>query len=62
MIIAGDHLVPGEACVEFLLDKTHELHPEFDLGPARDTIRHFCDSRGGHGEIEPLGRLSAVLA
>ena len=62
MIIAGDRLAPGEACVRFLSDKIHELHPEFDLVPAHDTIRHFCDSRGAHGEIEPLGQLNAVLA
>src|SRR5262249_748252 len=43
-------------------DKIHEFHPEFDLVPAYDTIRHFCDSRGAHGEIEPLGQLNAVLA
>jgi hypothetical protein len=34
VIIAGDRLVPGEACVQFLFDKIHELHPEFDLAPA----------------------------
>jgi diguanylate cyclase (GGDEF)-like protein len=62
VIIAGDHLAPGEGCVRFLSDKIHELHPEFDLVPAHDTIRHFCDSRGAHGEIEPLGQLNAVLA
>jgi diguanylate cyclase (GGDEF)-like protein len=62
VIIAGDHLAPGEACVQFLSDKIHELHPEFDLAPAHVTMRHFCDSRGAHGEIEPLGQLNAVLA
>jgi hypothetical protein len=62
VIIAGDRLAPGEGCVRFLSDKIHELHPEFDLVPAHDTIRHFCDSRGAHGEIEPLGQLNAVLA
>ena len=62
VIVAGDRLAPGQACVQFLSDKIHKLHPEFDLVPARDTIRHFCDSSGAHGEIEPLGLLSAVLA
>jgi diguanylate cyclase (GGDEF)-like protein len=62
VIVAGDRLAPGEACLQFLSDKIHELHPEFDLVPAHDTIRHFCDNRGSHGEIEPLGQLSAVLA
>ena len=62
VIVAGDHLAPGGACLEFLSNKIHELHPEFDLVPAHDTIRHFCDSSGAHGEIEPLGQLSAVLA
>ena len=62
VIAAGDRLAPGQACVQFLSDKIHELHPEFDLVPARDTIRHFCDSGGAHGEIEALGQLSAVLA
>jgi diguanylate cyclase (GGDEF)-like protein len=62
VIAAGDHLAPGETCTQFLSDKIRELHPEFDLVPAHDTIRHFCDSRGAHGEIEPLGQLSAVLA
>jgi len=62
VIMAGDRLAPGEACVQFLSDKIRELHPEFDLVPAHDTIRHFCDSGGSHGEIEPLGQLNAVLA
>jgi hypothetical protein len=62
VILAGDLLAPGEACVQFLSDKIHELHPEFDLVPAHDTIRHFCDSGGSHGEIEPLEQLNAVLA
>jgi diguanylate cyclase (GGDEF)-like protein len=62
VIVAGDRLAPGQVCVQFLSDKIHELHPEFDLVPARETIRHFCDSSGAHGEIEPLGQLSAVLA
>jgi diguanylate cyclase (GGDEF)-like protein len=62
VIVAGDRLAPGEACVQFLSDKIQQLHPEFDLVPAHDTIRHFCDSGGSHGEIEPLGQLNAVLA
>ena len=62
VIVVGDRLAPGEACVQFLSDKIHELHPEFDLVPAHDTVRHFCDSRGAHGEIQPLGQLSVVLA
>ena len=62
VIVAGDRLAPGEACVQFLSNKIRELHPEFDLVPAHDTIRHFCDSGGSHGEIEPLGQLNAVLA
>ena len=53
VIVIGDHLAPGEACAQFLSDKIHELHPEFDLAPAHDTVRHFCDSRGAHGEIQP---------
>ena len=61
-VIVSDRLEPGEACVQFLSDKIHELHPEFDLVPAHDTVRHFCDSRGAHGEIQPLGQLTAVLA
>ena len=52
----------GEACVQFLSDKIHELHPEFDPAPAHDTLRHFCDSRGIHGEIQPIGQLNVVLA
>jgi diguanylate cyclase (GGDEF)-like protein len=48
--------------VQFLSDKIHELHPEFELVPAHVTIRYFCDSRGAHGEIQPLGQLNAVLA
>ena len=62
VIVAGDRLTPGESCVQFLSAKIHELHPEFELVPAQDTIRHFCDSRGAHGEIQPLGQLNAVLA
>ncbi|MBV9628221.1 MAG: GGDEF domain-containing protein, partial [Xanthobacteraceae bacterium] len=62
VIIADDRLAPGEACVQFLSGKIHEFHPEFDLVSAHDTIRHFCDSRGAHGEIEPIGQLNAVLA
>jgi diguanylate cyclase (GGDEF)-like protein len=62
VIVVGDHLAPGEACAQFLSDKIHELHPEFDLVPAHDTVRHFCDSLGAHGEIQPLGELSVVLA
>jgi diguanylate cyclase (GGDEF)-like protein len=62
VIVAGDHLVPGGACVQFVSEKIHEFHPEFDLVPAQDTIRHFCNSGGAHGEIEPLGQLNAVLA
>ncbi len=62
VIVAGDRLAPGEACLQFLSDKIQELHPEFDLVPAHDTIRHFCDRSGSHGEIEPLGQLNAVLA
>src|SRR5262245_35808479 len=62
VIVVGDRLAPGEACVQFLSAKIHELHPEFDLVPAHDTIRHFCDSRGAHGEIQPLGLVNAVLA
>jgi diguanylate cyclase (GGDEF)-like protein len=62
VIVAGDRLAPGEDCTQFLSDKIHELHPEFDLVIAHDTIRHFCDSGGAHGEIEPLGQLNAVLA
>jgi diguanylate cyclase (GGDEF)-like protein len=62
VIVVGDRLAPGEACVQFLSDKIHQLHPEFDLVPAHNTVRHFCDSRGVHGEIQPLGELSVVLA
>lgn len=62
VIVVDDRLAPGEACVQFLSDKIRELHPEFDLVPAHDTVRHFCDSRGAHGEIQPLGQLTAVLA
>jgi diguanylate cyclase (GGDEF)-like protein len=62
VIVAGDRLAPGEACVQFLSDKIHELHPDFDLVHAHDTVRHFCDSRGAHGEVQPLGQLNAVLA
>jgi diguanylate cyclase (GGDEF)-like protein len=62
VIVVGDRLAPGEACVQFLSDKIHQLHPEFDLVPAHNTVRHFCDSRGAHGEIQPLGELSVVLA
>jgi diguanylate cyclase (GGDEF)-like protein len=62
VIVVGDRLEPGEACVQFLFGKVHELHPEFDLVPAHDTFRHFCDSRGAHGEIQPLGQLNVVLA
>ena len=53
---------PGESCAQFLSGKIHELHPEFDVVPAHDTVRHFCDSRGAHGEIQPLGQLNVVLA
>ena len=62
VIAVGDRLAPGEACVQFLSDKIHELHPEFDPVPAHDTVRHFCDSRGAHGEIQPIGLLNVVLA
>ena len=62
VIVVGDHLAPGEACVQFLSDKIRELHPGFDLAHAHDTVRHFCDSRGAHGEIEPLGQVNEVLA
>ena len=62
VVVAGDFLAPGDACVQFLSAKIHELHPDFDLAPAKDTIRHFCDDRGTHGEIEPLGHLNVVLA
>jgi hypothetical protein len=62
VVFAGDRLAPGEACVRFVSEKVHEFHPEFDLALAHDTIRHFCDDAGAHGEIEPLGQLNAVLA
>jgi diguanylate cyclase (GGDEF)-like protein len=62
VIVVGDRLEPGESCVQFLSGKIHELHPEFNVVPAHDTVRHFCDSRGAHGEIQPLGELSVVLA
>jgi diguanylate cyclase (GGDEF)-like protein len=62
VIVVGDRLAPGEGCVQFLSDKIHELHPEFDPVPAHDTVRHFCDSRGAHGEIQPIGLLNVVLA
>jgi diguanylate cyclase (GGDEF)-like protein len=62
VIVVGDRLAPGEACVQFLSDKIHELHPEFDPVPAHDTVRHFCDSRGAHGEIQPIGLFNVVLA
>jgi diguanylate cyclase (GGDEF)-like protein len=61
VIVADDHLAPGETCVQFLSDKIRELHPEFDVTSAHDTVRHFCDSRGAHGEIQPLGQVSVVL-
>ena len=61
VIVADDRLAPGETCAQFLSDKIHELHPEFDVTSAHDTVRHFCDSRGAHGEIQPLGQLSVVL-
>jgi diguanylate cyclase (GGDEF)-like protein len=62
VVFAGDRLAPGEACVRFVSEKVHEFHPEFDLAPAHDTIRHFCDDGGSRGEIEPIGQLNAVLA
>ena len=62
VVFAGDRLAPGEACVRFVSEKVHEFHPEFDLAPAHDTIRHFCDDGGTRGEIEPIGQLNAVLA
>ncbi len=42
VIVAGDHLAPGVDCTQFLSDKIHELHPEFDLVPAHDTIPTFA--------------------
>ena len=62
VVAVGDQLAPGDACLRFLSDKIRELHPDFDLLPAQDTIRRFCDSRGTHVEIEPLGQLNVVIA
>ena len=62
VIVVGDRRAPGEACLQFLSDKIHELQPEFDPVPAHDTVRHFCDSRGAHGEIQPIGLFNVVLA
>jgi diguanylate cyclase (GGDEF)-like protein len=58
----SDRLAPGDACEQFLAGKIRELHPDFDLPPAQDTIRRFCDGRGTHVEMEPLGQLNVVLA
>jgi diguanylate cyclase (GGDEF)-like protein len=62
VVAVGDRLAPGDVCQQFLAGKISELHPDFDLLPAQDTIRRFCESRGTHVEIEPLGRLNVVLA
>ena len=62
VVAVGDRLAPGDACLQFLGGKIQELHPDFDLPSAQDTIRRFCDNRGTHMEIEPLGRLNVVLA
>jgi hypothetical protein len=62
VVAVGDRLAPGDACQQFLAGKVRELHPDFDLPPAQDTIRRFCDNRGAHMEIEPLGQLNVVLA
>jgi hypothetical protein len=61
VIIPGDRLAPGEDCAVFLAQKIHALHPDFDITPAHRMIRHFCDSGGTHGEIEPIGQLNLVL-
>jgi diguanylate cyclase (GGDEF)-like protein len=62
VVAVGDRLVPGDACLQFLSGKIRELHPDFDLPAARDTIRRFCENRGTHVEVEPLGQLNIVLA
>ncbi len=62
VVAVGDRLVPGDVCIQFLAGKIRELHPDFDLLPARDTITRFCENRGAHVEIEPLGQLNVVLA
>ena len=62
VVAVDDRLAPGDACLQFLGGKIRELHPDFDLLPAQDTIRRFCENRGTHVEIEPLGQLNVVLA
>jgi diguanylate cyclase (GGDEF)-like protein len=62
VVAVGDRLAPGDACQQFLAGKIHDLHPDFDLLPAQDTIRRFCEGRGTHVEVEPLGQLNVVLA
>jgi hypothetical protein len=46
VVAVGDRLAPGDACLQFLGGKIRELHPDFDLPAAQDTIRRFCDNRG----------------
>jgi diguanylate cyclase (GGDEF)-like protein len=62
VVAVGDQLGPGDGCPQFLSSKIREWHPDFDLPPAQDTIRRFCENRGTHVEIEPLGQLNVVLA
>ena len=62
VVAVGDRLAPGDGLPAVPAGKVRELHPDFDLLPAQDTIRRFCDSRGTHVEVEPLGRLNVVLA
>jgi diguanylate cyclase (GGDEF)-like protein len=62
LVDVGDRLAPGDACQQFLGDKIRESHPDFDVVAAQETIRRFCNSRGTHVEIEPLGEFSIVLA
>jgi diguanylate cyclase (GGDEF)-like protein len=62
VVAVGDRLAPGDTCLQFLGGKIRELHPDFDLLSAQDTIRRFCENRGAHVEIEPLGQLNVVLA
>lgn len=62
VVPVGDRLTPGNACVSFLSIQIHELHPDLDLAAAQDTIRRFCNGRGTHAEVEPIGQLNVVLA
>jgi diguanylate cyclase (GGDEF)-like protein len=62
VVAVGNRLAPGDACVGFLSTQIHEINPDLDLATAQDTIRRFCNSRGRHVEVEPVGQSNVVLA